>query len=78
MQAGPKPGTGGQRRYTAIRTPDNRVLMRWHTGASELYNLNRDPFQMDGRTSEGETAEERNILASRLANLRNCAGVSCW
>ena len=75
LEAGPRPD---RRLYTGIRTPDDRVLLRWRSGATEFYNLGADPFQLNGRVSAGETAKERRALATRLTKLQNCAGSTCW
>ena len=49
----------------------------WHTGAVEYYDLNDDPFQVDGRVSGTETIAERDALIRRLEALRGCAGPTC-
>lgn len=77
FEAGPAPGTGGRRLYTAIRTPEDQTLIRWWNGSSELYDLTEDPFQLDGGISAGETRAERRELMARLLELRDCAGASC-
>ena len=77
LEAGPTPHTGGKRLYTGIRTPDGRSLLVWHTGAVEYYDLNDDPFQVDGRVSGTETIAERDALIRRLEALRGCAGPTC-
>jgi N-acetylglucosamine-6-sulfatase len=77
LEAGPAPRTGERRLYTGIRTPDDRTLIRWHTGDLEYYNLREDPFELDGRLSGTETPQERDELLTRLRVLRNCAGATC-
>jgi N-acetylglucosamine-6-sulfatase len=77
LEAGPTRATAGRRLYTAIRTPDDRTLIRWHTGDLEYYNLREDPYQLDGGISGTETPEERDELMTRLRALRACAGATC-
>lgn len=77
LEAGPAGRTHGRRLYTGIRTPDDRVLLRWWSGATELYNLSEDPFQLDGTIGTGETREEHDLLSARLDELQDCAGAAC-
>jgi arylsulfatase A-like enzyme len=77
LEAGPESYTSGQRLYTGIRTPDGHSLLRWHTGDVELYDLQEDPFQLDGTISGTESQAERDELLRRLDALEDCAGASC-
>ena len=56
----------------AIRTPD-WTYVEYGTGERELYDLARDPDQLDNVV---ETADPALVaaLAARLAELRTCAG----
>jgi N-acetylglucosamine-6-sulfatase len=47
------------------------------TGEAELYDLRRDPFQLQNRASDPAFAAVRAKLAARLARLRDCAGRGC-
>jgi hypothetical protein len=47
------------------------------TGERELYDLNRDPFELESRHEDPAYAGVRNKLAGRLDALRTCAGASC-
>ena len=77
LEAGPTRGTGGQRLYTGIRTPDRLSLLAWHTGDVEYYDLREDLFQVDGRVSGTETVADRDALIARLDELKDCAGTTC-
>jgi N-acetylglucosamine-6-sulfatase len=60
----------------AIRT--ERYMYAEHgTGERELYDLNRDPFELDSRHDDPAYATVKAQLAARLHELRSCAGSSC-
>jgi N-acetylglucosamine-6-sulfatase len=61
--------------FDAIRTPD-WTYVEYGTGERELYDLARDPDQLDNVV---ETADPALVtaLAARLAELRTCAGAEC-
>ena len=63
--------------YRALRT--NGFLYAEHrtTGEFELYDLERDPYQLQSRHSDPGYTGVRQRLAARLAALRSCAGSSC-
>ena len=46
-------------------------------GGSELYDLRRDPFQLQSLDQARRFADERRALRKRLRVLRHCAGVEC-
>lgn len=62
--------------YFAIRT--GRYLhVRWRGGARELYDLDRDPFELDSVWSDPRYAEVGRALSDELTWLRRCAGPAC-
>ena len=63
--------------YRAIRT--NRFLYAEHlaTGEFELYDLERDPYQLRSRDGSPRYAAVQRDLAKRLRRLKSCAGDGC-
>src|SRR5436190_13701782 len=62
--------------FEAIRT--KRYLYAEHsTGEQELYDLNKDPFELQSRHNAPAYASVKAELASRLHELQSCAGASC-
>jgi hypothetical protein len=64
---------GQARLFTAIRTGDDKVLIRWRSGRQEAYDLARDPFQLNGRVSPAEAAELPR-LRRLLRRMQGCVG----
>jgi N-acetylglucosamine-6-sulfatase len=60
----------------AIRT-ERYIYAEYSTGETELYDLNRDPFELDSRHDDPAYATVKAQLAARLHELRSCAGSSC-
>jgi arylsulfatase A-like enzyme len=74
---GPANDAGGQLAFSAIRTP--RYLYAEHaTGERELYDLARDPYELQSLHADPSHAGTVAALARRLAALRGCAGQSCY
>jgi N-acetylglucosamine-6-sulfatase len=66
--------------YTAIRNARFKYVEHHagrSAGATELYDLERDPFELQSQHADPAYAQLREQLAARLAALRNCAGDSC-
>ncbi|MEK0081910.1 sulfatase [Benzoatithermus flavus] len=65
----------GKAVFDAIRT-ERYTYIEYGTGERELYDLAHDPWQLDNRA---ETADPALLqaLATRLAELRNCAATNC-
>ena len=62
--------------FTAIRT--GRYMYAEHnTGERELYDLSTDPFELRSRHADPAYVSVRGRLATRLNQLRSCAGPSC-
>ncbi len=61
--------------YEAVRTKTH-TYVRWATGDRELYDLRKDPYQLENIY---ETADPSLIasLKSRLRALQDCAGTTC-
>ena len=62
--------------FTAIRTPRYKYV-EYANGERELYDLERDPYELESRHADPAYAGIRTDLARRLAKLRSCAGSSC-
>jgi arylsulfatase A-like enzyme len=77
------PGTGSGREllieepsFKAIRT--ERYMYAEHsTGEKELYDLLKDPYELQSRHNAPAYASVKAQLADRLHQLQNCAGSSC-
>ena len=62
--------------FEAIRT--ERYMYAEHsTGEKELYDLLKDPFELQSRHNAPAYAAVKAQLADRLHQLQNCAGPSC-
>ena len=63
--------------FDGVRTPRYAYVER-KSGERELYDLKRDPHQLRNRAGDERLARVERRLAARLAELRECAGRSCW
>jgi N-acetylglucosamine-6-sulfatase len=62
--------------YAAIR--DGHFLyVEYETGDEELYNLNRDPYQLESLADDPAYAERNAALARGLERLRDCRADEC-
>jgi arylsulfatase A-like enzyme len=61
--------------YDALRTPA-WAYVEYGTGERELYDLVRDPYQLDNVVATADPALVA-ALAARLAEMRLCAGTEC-
>jgi N-acetylglucosamine-6-sulfatase len=66
----------GERLFTAIRT-QRYLYAEYLTGERELYDLRRDPDELQSRHGDPAYARVRDELARSLALLRDCAGATC-
>jgi hypothetical protein len=60
----------------AIRTP-RYMYAEYDNGERELYDLKRDPFELQSRHRDPAYSSVEGKLADRLDLLRGCAGSSC-
>jgi N-acetylglucosamine-6-sulfatase len=67
------PGTG---HFDAIRTR-NYKYAEYATGEKEMYDLRRDPYELQSVHADPRYAALRDALAARLHRLIPCAGASC-
>jgi arylsulfatase A-like enzyme len=65
-----------QPNFSAIRT-ERYVYAEYDTGERELYDLQRDPFELQSRHNFPPYATVRAVLAARLHKLETCSGSSC-
>ena len=78
-----QPGSGAGREllieepgFKAIRT--ERYMYAEHTtGEKELYDLLKDPFELQSRQNASAYASVKSLLAARLDQLRDCTGPDC-
>jgi arylsulfatase A-like enzyme len=63
--------------YAALRN-DRFVYAEHDNGERELYDLRRDPHQLENAIGQRRYAAIEARLAERLAQLHACAGSSCW
>lgn len=75
LQNGPD-SNDARPRYAAIRTPRHKYV-EYRTGERELYDLERDPFELRSRHDDPSYAARRRELARKLDALRDCAGPTC-
>ena len=66
----------GNDTFTAIRTP-RYVYAEHGNGELELYDLVRDPHELDSLHADPSYARARTDLAARLGRLRECSAAGC-
>jgi arylsulfatase A-like enzyme len=64
-------------RFKSVRSPDGFLYAEYAKGAVELYDLNRDPFQLENVAEARRYTAVEKGLAERLEALRDCAGRAC-
>jgi hypothetical protein len=85
-----RPGTGAARdvlienrafqdqpAFTAVRT-DSYLYAEHASGDKELYDLRRDPFELENRVGDRTYDSVEARLADRLDQLQACSGSDCW
>lgn len=65
-----------KREFAAVRTR-RYLLAEYVKGGVELYDLERDPDQLENLGRRPEARELRRRLSEQLARLRECAGAEC-
>ena len=63
-------------RFTAIRT-ERYLYARYHGREEELYDLAKDPFELQNAVDDPAYAGVRSGLAGELDGLEGCAGIGC-
>ena len=69
-----KPGLND--RFKGIHTK-RYAYVKYDTGEMELYDLLRDPYQLDNKISNPAYAGVVRVLQQRFENLRRCVGIEC-
>ena len=67
---------GGARGFEAIRT-ERYMYAEHNTGENELYDLQKDPFELQSRHDSPAYASVQAQLAARLHTLQTCSGPTC-
>ena len=62
--------------YRGVRTSDELTYLRWYDGHEEVYDLRRDPLQLDGTVDEQEAAALPDLRAA-LSELGSCRAQDC-
>ena len=62
--------------YAAIRS-GHFLYVEYSTGDEELYNLVRDPYELESVAADPAYAEKKEALAEALDELRDCRGGEC-
>jgi N-acetylglucosamine-6-sulfatase len=79
IENGPSGGNarrGRMQQFAAVRTPQY-LYASYVNGERELYDLDRDPYELQSRQDDPAYQEIARKLAARLAALRTCAGAAC-
>jgi arylsulfatase A-like enzyme len=74
-ETGDDQGMRGAHSFNAIRTRDY-TWIEHASGERELYDLRKDPDQLDNIASRADSALTRS-LSARLRSLASCAGAAC-
>jgi arylsulfatase A-like enzyme len=75
LEAGPHT-IGGPMAFTGLRTK-RYTYVEYPTGEKELYDLKRDPYQLQNRAGRSAYASIQRKLARELRDTRDCAGRGC-
>jgi N-acetylglucosamine-6-sulfatase len=70
-------GSAQEQTFTAVRTPQY-LYAQYANGEQELYDLARDPYELQSRHTDAAYESVRAKLVARLAALKSCAGAGCW
>ena len=62
--------------YAAVRS-GHFLYVEYETGDEELYNLVKDPDQLESVAGDPEFADKQRALADALKRLRDCRGEGC-
>jgi arylsulfatase A-like enzyme len=65
-----------QRTFAAIRTP-RYILAEYDKGGTELYDLRRDPYELENLRRDPALRRVRRELGERLDSLRDCSAAAC-
>ena len=75
--AGNIPINGWDRPYKGVRTDRYTYVVWTETGEKELYDRQKDPYQLQSVASDPAYAAVASRLAAKLTELDDCAGRAC-
>ncbi|MEJ7629424.1 MAG: sulfatase [Nocardioidaceae bacterium] len=76
LEAGPLRHSTPRWLYQGVRT-NRYTLLAWHNGDIELYDRQRDPYQVSSVDGDPTYAAVERDLLSSLRSLATCAGPAC-
>jgi arylsulfatase A-like enzyme len=76
LEAGPRRGRGDGWLHQSVRS-DRYTLIRWEDGFVELYDRDRDPYQLDSVALQPAYDDVRSYLERALDELVDCRGAEC-
>jgi arylsulfatase A-like enzyme len=76
-KAPPEPTREDFTPYSAGLRTSRYLYVEYSTGETELYDMRRDPHQLDNAAGTPPYAEHQRLLRETLARVRECAGADC-
>lgn len=76
IESGPEVRRQKSPRFGGLRTPDH-VFVQYADGQRELYDLRREPWQLDNRAGQPAYRRIERALTARWRALRACDGAQC-
>ncbi len=77
LEAGPRDTTTTRLQYQGVRTNTGWKYIEHDTGEKEMYDLDRDPYELENLAGDPAFATRRRVLDGRLDELKDCAGPEC-
>ena len=71
------PGVSKVERYSSIRTIRWKYILHLQTGEEELYDLSKDPYEIDSRHGDPALSGIKSVLRAKLDKLAVCKGAGC-
>ena len=73
----PTPPWSRRRRTTTGSASAPYKYIEWPDGEKELYDINKDPYELNNIVRNGNYAPIRNFMHNELVRLEECSGRTC-